>query len=577
MSRRGWHRLLPASLALVLGPTRAFAATTWTVVYPERGTDRGFFDATTRSPVGGNVGTTLGEQRRIAFETAVGIWADVITSPIPLTIDASMVELACDADGAVLGQASASSAVALRLADGTQLAYPVALANAIRESDLEEPSNDNPSGAEVIAEFNSVVGNASCLDGLEFYLGLDGKAGDGIDFVGIVLHELAHGLGFSTYLDLETAEPLFPDSPDAFSTHTFDAGLGASWGTLKPSQLLESMKNARHLVWDGAQVTQAAPRYLVKGAPKLTVTPAVAGLTGVLSEHDDGPKLSEHPATGPLVIPTPSSGCARPANASKISGAIALVDPKEACHPLEAVAFMESAGAKAVIAVDPKSTRPPSMIVGILDQQMIPVVSIHREDATLLSEQAVGRTVTLEGDLTRLVGADAQGRVYLNATDPLLQESSISHWDPLARNQLLMEPERSANHRDVDLTREFMRDLGWPTCGDGLLQAAEECDDGNNTDFDGCDANCKRGELQASGAGGGGGVGQGAKGGASDIPIPGATAESGSGAGGEVVGCSCHLSDALARRRDRGIWIGWLIALSMWRTGVYRRKVRGEP
>lgn len=31
---------------------------------------------------------------------------------------------------------------------------------------------------------------------------------------------------------------------------------------------------------------------------------------------------------------------------------------------------------------------------------------------------------------------------------------------------------------------------GQPYCGDGMLDAGEECDDGNNTDGDGCSANC---------------------------------------------------------------------------------------
>lgn len=34
-------------------------------------------------------------------------------------------------------------------------------------------------------------------------------------------------------------------------------------------------------------------------------------------------------------------------------------------------------------------------------------------------------------------------------------------------------------------------DLTAPGCGDGIRQVGEECDDSNNDDFDGCNANCK--------------------------------------------------------------------------------------
>ena len=489
----------PAGLALAIGCTLAAwtslsaAATPWKIVYPEQGTTSGFYDATPTSPVGGNLGRTLGEQRRIAFEKAVSVWADVLSSSVPITIEARMIPLECDENGAILGQASPSSAVAMRAASGAEeLTYPIALANALDGSDLEPPSSENPSGAEVLAEFNSDLGKAGCLDGTTFYLGLDGKADADSDFLGVALHELGHGFGFSSFLDYETGEALIPEAPDSFSTLAFDLDRQSTWAKLNQTQLLSSLKNARRVVWNGSHVKPAAPRYLVKGAPRLVVTPAVVGLSGMLSEHDDSPKVSEHPATGPLVVPSPASGCDRPSNAAYLDGAIALVDPGNDCHALEAVAMMEDYGAVAVITVDPTGVRPPAMISGILEGQAIPVVTVHRDDATLLAAQALGRTIVLDGDPSQMIGADREGRLYLNVTDPIEEGTSISHWDPLARSQLLMEPERSAGHLDLDVTREFMWDLGWPICGDGAIQGIETCDDGNVVGGDSCTFDCKK-------------------------------------------------------------------------------------
>jgi hypothetical protein len=44
----------------------------------------GFNDQTSTTPVGGNDGTTLGEQRLIALEHAVQIWAESLRSTVAI-------------------------------------------------------------------------------------------------------------------------------------------------------------------------------------------------------------------------------------------------------------------------------------------------------------------------------------------------------------------------------------------------------------------------------------------------------------------------------------------------------------
>ena len=84
------------------------------------------------------------------------------------------------------------------------------------------------------------------------------------------------------------------------------------------------------------------------------------------------------------------------------------------------------------------------------------------DGASLRAQLAAGVHVTLGVDLTLRAGSDASGRVYLDATNPLDPGSSISHWDPIAFPDLLMEPNINPDlPHDVDLTLPLLQDIGW--------------------------------------------------------------------------------------------------------------------
>src|SRR5947207_5895673 len=72
----------------------------------------GFNDATAVAPVGGNPGTTLGQQRLNAFQAAANIWGATLTSSITITIRAQWTALTCSSNSAVLGSAGATSSFA---------------------------------------------------------------------------------------------------------------------------------------------------------------------------------------------------------------------------------------------------------------------------------------------------------------------------------------------------------------------------------------------------------------------------------------------------------------------------------
>src|SRR5882762_7825436 len=72
----------------------------------------GFNDTTSAAPIGGNSGTTLGQQRLIAFQAAANIWGATISSTPTITIHASWsTTMTCTAGSGVLGAAGNASNV----------------------------------------------------------------------------------------------------------------------------------------------------------------------------------------------------------------------------------------------------------------------------------------------------------------------------------------------------------------------------------------------------------------------------------------------------------------------------------
>ena len=114
-----------------------------------------------------------------AFQYAVDIWSTLITSSVPIHIQANWTA----DEPNLLGSAGPTS---YRYNfDGAQKAvafYPIALAEKIARREL-----NNPNEADIIANFNR---------NNEWYFGTDGLTPkDKTDLVTVVLHELAHSLG----------------------------------------------------------------------------------------------------------------------------------------------------------------------------------------------------------------------------------------------------------------------------------------------------------------------------------------------------------------------------------------------
>ena len=79
MKRSRFHFLLGFGLLVAMVLTTAMPAFSATVVIDNQDRRReGFNDNTPAAPVGGNSGTTIGEQRLIVFERAAEIWGGIL-------------------------------------------------------------------------------------------------------------------------------------------------------------------------------------------------------------------------------------------------------------------------------------------------------------------------------------------------------------------------------------------------------------------------------------------------------------------------------------------------------------------
>jgi hypothetical protein len=419
----------------------------------------GFNDQTPVSPVGNNTGTTLGQQRLNAFQFAANIWGATLNSSVPITIRASWAPLSCTATSAILGQAN-SVGMFRNFANApfANTWYTGALANALAGTDL------NPNAAEIDAQFNSNLGNASCLNGTGFYLGLDGNHGSEEDLVAVLLHEFAHGLGFLTFTNASTG--VRPSGfPSVYDQFLFDDTTAKTWAQMSNAERQASAINNGNLVWTGAQTTNDLRGVLATPRVRVNSPSNVAGNYSV-GTSDFGPHPSAAGTTADVVATSPSDGCSALSNASAVSGRIALID-RGTCNFTVKVKNAQNAGASGVIMVNNVAS-PLVIQMGGADSTInIPTLMVSQADGnTIRSQLTVGVNATLLFDASVPSGVDSQGRALVYAPSTVAPGSSVSHWDTSLTPNQLMEPANSGDLRHTvaingDLTGSQLRDIGW--------------------------------------------------------------------------------------------------------------------
>lgn len=434
----------------------------------------GFNDPTPATPVGGNPGTTLGQQRLNAFQYAADVWGSTLDSKVEIRIQASFVPLSCNASSATLGSAGAIQIFAnFPNAPFADTWYHVSLANKLAGEDLA-PGDPNTNADDIRARFNVNLGNPGCLTGTGWYLGFDGNHGTNIDLVTVLEHEFAHGLGFSQFASITNgSQPL--GFTDTYGRKLFDKTVGLYWNEMSDAQRVASTINSFNVVWRGSHVLDAVPQVLAYGTPNLIVD-APAGAAGkyAVGTASFGPALSASGISGNVVLaldpanasgPSTTDGCSPLTNAGAVAGNIALVD-RGTCSFVIKAANLQAAGAIAMIVADNAAGSPPAGLGGTDPSITIPAVRITQADGNLLKANLAGLHAALGLDLSLRAGADANNLPFMNAPNPLVQGSSISHWDPIAFPNQLMEPNINGDltHSVAppqDLTLPLMRDVGW--------------------------------------------------------------------------------------------------------------------
>lgn len=255
-----------AATALCLAAIGAQAATI-NVIYLDP--SDGFHSVLAPDPASPAPGASLGAQRRASFEAAAADWANRLASNVPIDVEAEMVPLSCSSFQAVLG-AAGTNFVEANWSPGpggisppfVDTWYHSALAEKIANVDLS-------GGADIGSIFNSRIDdNDDCLTGTNWYyaLGPGGAPLGTISFYDVVLHEIGHGVGVSTFVNL-SAGSRFMGLDDIYMRFLEDHSLGLTWDQMTDQQRSDSAVDTDDLHWVG---------------------PAVQGASGVLDDGADG-------------------------------------------------------------------------------------------------------------------------------------------------------------------------------------------------------------------------------------------------------------------------------------------------
>jgi hypothetical protein len=253
-------------------PEKAVADVSFRIeIYDEP--DFGFNDPTPVDPIGGNPGTTLGEQRLNTLREALEIWGAAIDSPIEIVVAARWRD-----SSALL--ASANVDFWMRDFVGAPRAntwYPLALANKLAGVSFCPPPDGGDCGGDYDMFLNFATGH-------KLYLGLDGNAADDeFDVVSLSLHEIGHGLGFITRFSTPQKSHGPPESPHASNSiyHYFleDHFIDRTFPQMSFFERLIGGDAGRYLHWIGPRGLAAAESLTV-GADTLAAISCFTGQSG---------------------------------------------------------------------------------------------------------------------------------------------------------------------------------------------------------------------------------------------------------------------------------------------------------
>jgi len=173
-------------------------------------------DSTPATPVGGNNGTTLGQQRKNALTYATQQLVQQLQIPTTLNVHACGAHLAGDSNSAILAHAGPTSyffdepKFPINALPKKYTWYPAAAAarqNGTSLCGVVGGPCDEESNAELEITFNEDIGQSTVIGGENFYLGFDADPSQSsLDFITIAMHEMTHGLGFFGLANTDSAQ-----------------------------------------------------------------------------------------------------------------------------------------------------------------------------------------------------------------------------------------------------------------------------------------------------------------------------------------------------------------------------------
>lgn len=455
----------------------------------------GLNDPTPVQSEGGNPGRTIGQQRLIAYQYAMDLWGALLRSSSEIKVEASFSPMECAPGRIVLGQAGALSRVTADAVypDGAyDYVYPIALANAMVGRELR------PGQSHIISSFSSEIDQPACqafgVNG--WYYGLTGNASGNphkrANFLNVIMHEIAHGLGASgnALLVGDYGYRFFKGPWDELAWSNTHSMSYNEFGASDDPRLAEAITSDGNTVWKGRQANRTAA-LLAEHRSLLNVISPDSATHDYLTVAFGNPDLEA--IKGQIVVVNDAvapgnvdmhTGCdgsdGQPAiaNAAAMAGKVVLIDRGVCEHGRKAL-NAQNHGAIGVILANNVPKDVLRATGGLLGRQVkIPVITVTQEVGAALRTGAGAVVSGFSRDANRFYGLDKSGSLRLYTPPTFQLGSSFSHVDTDMTPNALMEYALNTSLRadvTVDVTLDLLEDMGWPTNRNGTAKLGS-CD-----------------------------------------------------------------------------------------------------